>query len=64
MPAFVTDEDAHMIFECGKSVQFLKEHHPQHPLSLPESSLNVEALHLDWRFSWGDLDRYENRRFR
>ncbi|KAI9766123.1 MAG: hypothetical protein M1835_007240 [Candelina submexicana] len=59
MPTFITYEDAHTIFECGKSVRLLKEHHPDHPLSRLGSSLCVATPHLDWRFSWEDLDKIE-----
>lgn len=56
VPGFMTTEDAEVVFECGKSLRFLNRFHPGHPLSRPGTLQGVEALTLDWKFSWEDLD--------
>ncbi|KAK8187859.1 Spc98 family-domain-containing protein [Phyllosticta capitalensis] len=55
MPAFVSDEDGRMVFETGKSLRFLEQHHPQHPLCKPRS-VGVEPPSLEWKFGWEDLE--------
>ncbi|KAK8152307.1 Spc98 family-domain-containing protein, partial [Phyllosticta citribraziliensis] len=55
MPAFVSDEDGRMVFEIGKSLRFLEQHHPKHPLCKPRS-VGVEPPPLEWKFGWEDLD--------
>ncbi|OCL13039.1 hypothetical protein AOQ84DRAFT_385678 [Glonium stellatum] len=55
MPAFISDEDGRMIFETGNSLRFLRSHHPDHPLTLPDR-FGVEAPSLEWKFSWEDMD--------
>ncbi|KAK7523364.1 Spc98 family-domain-containing protein [Phyllosticta citriasiana] len=55
MPAFVSDEDGRMVFETGKSLRFLEQHHPKHPLCKPRS-VGVEPPPLEWKFGWEDLD--------
>ncbi|KAK8172668.1 LOW QUALITY PROTEIN: Spc98 family-domain-containing protein [Phyllosticta citrichinensis] len=55
MPAFVSDEDGRMVFEIGKSLRFLEQHHPEHPLC-KSRSVGVEPPPLEWKFGWEDLD--------
>ncbi|KAF8426891.1 Spc98 family-domain-containing protein [Tirmania nivea] len=69
VPGFLTNEDAGMVFECGKSLRFLNKFHPGHPLSQPGTVVSQEEMPgLEWKFTWDDLEgihervrRYESR---
>ncbi|KAI9783787.1 MAG: hypothetical protein M1839_003123 [Geoglossum umbratile] len=61
IPAFITPEDAQMVFESGKALRFLKTHHPAHPLARVESAPCSQAPTLDWRFSWEDVEKIETK---
>lgn len=57
VPRFILNEDAHMIFETGKSLRLLQSHDPDHPLSRPETSPDSGTPQLEWKFSWTDIEK-------
>lgn len=57
MPNFISEEDALIIFEVGKSLRLLESHRPEHPLLRPTQTGTTEAPGLDWQFSWRNVER-------
>jgi len=55
MPSFITEEDARLIFETGRSLRLLQAHQPDHPLLEPSATHGVETPGLAWKFSWEDI---------
>ncbi|KAF2742114.1 hypothetical protein M011DRAFT_453787 [Sporormia fimetaria CBS 119925] len=56
MMGFVTAEDGDMIFETGKSLRFIRSHHPDHPLA-SLSHHGIQAPELEWKFGWDEIQR-------
>jgi len=50
MPSMISDEDGRIIFETGRSLRLLREHHPDHPLATPSA-----MPQLEWKFDWKHL---------
>lgn len=61
IPSFVAPEDARSMFEVGRSLRFLRSHHPNHPLSKAEIVASVNPPVLDWKFSWQDIVQIERK---
>lgn len=59
MPSFITEEDAKVIFETGRSLRLLKAHQPNHPLMELCALGGVETPGLTWQFSWEDIQRIQ-----
>ena len=59
MPNFISEEDALVIFETGKSLRLLETCRPEHPLSRPTHAGVMEAPDLDWQSSWRDVERIQ-----
>lgn len=59
MPSFITEEDARVIFDTGKSLRLLEAHQPEHPLLEPFAETGVETPNLTWNFSWEDIQRIQ-----
>ncbi len=57
VPAFITGEYAHTIFETGRNLRFLESHHPYHPLASPRTHPTTPPPKLEWKFSWTDVQR-------
>lgn len=55
VPSFIPLEDAHAIFEVGRSLRVLRNHHIGHPLSRMEMVESVAPPTLEWRYSWQDI---------
>ncbi|EPE26062.1 hypothetical protein GLAREA_01974 [Glarea lozoyensis ATCC 20868] len=55
IPSFITPEDARVMFEVGRSLRYLREHHSDHPLARPDVVAAASPPKLDWRFSWDDI---------
>ncbi|KAK3940618.1 Spc98 family-domain-containing protein [Diplogelasinospora grovesii] len=60
MPSFIAHDTGQAIFEIGRNLRFIKEHHPDHPLS-QQSALNTSAKppKLEWRFDWNAIKQLE-----
>lgn len=61
MPSFMAPQDASVLFETGKSLQFLRTHHPDDPLSHTDVIEGADPPMLDWKFSWHDIDALESK---
>ncbi len=59
MPKFISEEDARVMFETGKSLRLLETYRPEHPLSRPTQAGITEAPKLEWQFSWRDVERIQ-----
>ncbi|KAB8290071.1 hypothetical protein EYC80_010397 [Monilinia laxa] len=55
IPSFIPLEDARAMFEVGKSLRVLRNHHIDHPLSRMEVLESVKPPTLEWRYSWQDI---------
>lgn len=55
MPSFFPEDVARATFEAGRNLRFLREHHPDHPLSHQKGIKAVKPLSLEWQFSWESL---------
>lgn len=56
LPNFVTQADAALVQETNDCINFMQEHHPDHPLSNP-AKLNSNHYGFEWAFGWDDVDR-------
>ncbi|KAK4181883.1 Spc98 family-domain-containing protein [Triangularia setosa] len=61
MPSFVPADMAESIFETGRNLRFLREHHPDHPLSRPDVVSLTNPPKLEWEFEWGAISKLEGR---
>lgn len=61
IPVFLPAEDAHTMFETGKSLRFLRTHHPEHPLSRADVISTANPPTLQWNFSWADIQKVEQK---
>ncbi|KAI9672542.1 MAG: hypothetical protein M1817_003308 [Caeruleum heppii] len=59
MPAFMPKEEAQIIYHSGKSLQFLKTVHSDHPLARASASIARETPPLTWTFTWQDIEKIE-----
>ena len=59
MPKFISEEDALVIFETGRSLRLLETYQPEHPLLRPRQAGVTEVPDLDWQFSWRDVERIQ-----
>ncbi|KAL2061922.1 hypothetical protein VTL71DRAFT_7300 [Oculimacula yallundae] len=61
VPAFIAPEDARALFEVGKSLRFLRSHHPEHPLSRSDVVTSANPPSLEWKFSWQEIVQVESK---
>ncbi|KAK4126333.1 hypothetical protein N657DRAFT_643127 [Parathielavia appendiculata] len=61
LPAFVSEDLAQTMFETGRNVRFLREHHPEHPLSRPDVLSLAMPPRLEWQFDWDAISKLEAR---
>ncbi|KAL2260254.1 hypothetical protein VTK26DRAFT_5772 [Humicola hyalothermophila] len=61
IPSFVSEDMAQTMFETGLNLRFLREHHPEHPLSRPDVISSVMPPSLEWEFEWEALSKLEAR---
>ncbi|KAJ4300457.1 hypothetical protein N0V88_003132 [Collariella sp. IMI 366227] len=61
VPSFVPEEMSQTIFETGRNLRFLREHHPEHPLSRPDIVSRARPPRLEWEFEWDAISRLEER---
>jgi hypothetical protein len=56
IPSFISVESAETVFEMGRSLRYLENFHPKHPLSIAATAKSASAPRLHWKFSWKDLE--------
>ncbi|KAK4035359.1 Spc98 family-domain-containing protein [Parachaetomium inaequale] len=61
VPTFVPEDMAQTIFETGRNLRFLREHHPEHPLSRPDVVTLAMPPKLEWEFDWEAVSKLEAR---
>ncbi|KAI3402140.1 hypothetical protein diail_69 [Diaporthe ilicicola] len=61
MPTFVPSDVAEAIFETGRSLRFLQEEHPQHPLASIGVVNSVTVPRLEWQYDWDSITRIEQK---
>ncbi|KAK3491688.1 Spc98 family-domain-containing protein [Neurospora crassa] len=61
MPSFVPQDMARSIFDTGRNLRFLKEHHPDHSLSKRNVVALTQPPKLEWQFSWDAITMLETR---
>ncbi|KAK5653850.1 hypothetical protein OQA88_7774 [Cercophora sp. LCS_1] len=59
MPSFMPEDIARTTFEAGRNLRFLREHHPDHPLSKQNTYAQSEPPPLEWRFDWHAMTQLE-----
>jgi hypothetical protein len=59
VPTFIPEDEVDIMFETGKSLRFLKEHHPDHPLSKTDIISSTAPPILEWEFSWRNIEAIE-----
>ncbi|KAK4246376.1 Spc98 family-domain-containing protein [Corynascus novoguineensis] len=59
LPTFVPGNMAQSIFEAGRNLRFLREHHPEHPLSRPDVICSALSPRLEWQFDWEAVSKLE-----
>lgn len=61
VPTFISPEDARAMFEVGRSLRFLRDHHSDHPLARAEVVASASPPSLEWKFSWEDIVQVEGK---
>ncbi len=61
VPTFVPSDMAQTIFETGRNLRFLREYHPEHPLSRPDVVSSAMPPKLEWEFDWDAMAKLEAR---
>lgn len=61
VPSFLPEDIAQMTFETGRNLRFLREHHPDHPLSRQQTVKLSGPPGLDWQFQWDAIASLEAR---
>jgi hypothetical protein len=61
VPSFIAPEDARTMFEVGRSLRFLREHHADHPLARADAVASANPPSLEWKFSWHDIVQVEQK---
>ncbi|TVY37272.1 Gamma-tubulin complex component [Lachnellula occidentalis] len=61
VPTFLAPEDARAMFEVGRSLRFLRDHHSDHPLARPDIVASANPPSLEWKFSWKDIMQVEEK---
>ncbi|KAK4112170.1 hypothetical protein N656DRAFT_837210 [Canariomyces notabilis] len=61
MPTFIPEDMAQTIFETGRNARFLREYHPDHPLSRPDLISSTKPPRLEWKFEWDAISKLEAR---
>lgn len=59
VPSFISVEDAHTMFETGRSLRFIRTHHSDHPLAREDVVLSATPPTLEWKFSWQNIEQVE-----
>ncbi|GAB1318809.1 Spindle pole body component [Madurella fahalii] len=59
MPTFIPEGMAQTIFETGRNLRFLREHHPEHLFSRPDVISSTTPPSLEWGFEWDAISKLE-----
>lgn len=59
VPSFMAPDIARSMFEVGRSLRFLREHHPDLAIANPDVVLDCDPPPLEWKFSWNDIMQVE-----
>ncbi|KAL4809353.1 Spc98 family-domain-containing protein [Aspergillus unguis] len=59
MPTFVPPDQAHLIYESGRSLRLLKRSHPNHPLASGKRRVDIPSL--DCAGTWAELERIQSK---
>ncbi|KAL4873765.1 hypothetical protein BDV12DRAFT_192207 [Aspergillus spectabilis] len=60
MPAFIPPDQAHLMFESGRSLRLLKRSHPYHPLA-SDRRRPVDTPSLGCAGTWAELERIQTK---
>jgi hypothetical protein len=63
VPSFISPDDARAMFEVGRSLRFLRDHHANHPLARADVVASANPPTLEWKFSWQDIIQVETKAF-
>jgi Gamma tubulin complex component C-terminal/Gamma tubulin complex component N-terminal len=61
VPSFFPVDDARNMFETGKSLRFLRTHHPGHALAKADVVSSANPPKLEWVFSWQGIEEVQAR---
>lgn len=61
VPTFLAPEDARAMFEVGRSLRFLRDHHSDHPLARADIVASASPPSLEWNFTWQDIIQVEEK---
>ena len=61
VPAFLASEDARTLFEVGRNLRFLRDHHSDHPLARADIVGFANPPPFEWKFSWQDVVTVETK---
>lgn len=61
MPSFVPEGIARTTFEAGRNLRFLRENHPDHPLSKQNTVSRQNPPRLEWQFDWDAMTQLEEK---
>ncbi|KUJ17071.1 uncharacterized protein LY89DRAFT_646195 [Mollisia scopiformis] len=61
VPSFILPDDARTMFEVGRSLRFLRDHHATHPLARADVVASAQPPSLEWKFSWQDVAQIETK---
>jgi hypothetical protein len=61
VPSFLSEEDAHIMFQTGRNLRFLREYHSGHPLTRADVISSAKPPALEWKFSWNDIEGIQAR---
>ncbi|KAL1836040.1 hypothetical protein VTJ49DRAFT_5636 [Mycothermus thermophilus] len=59
LPVFISEDMGQAIFETGRNLRFLREHHPEHALSRPDVVTRAGPPKLEWEFEWEAISKLE-----
>ncbi|KAK1755770.1 Spc98 family-domain-containing protein [Echria macrotheca] len=60
IPSFMPEDVARTAFEAGRNLRFLRDHHPDHPLSQHSVVSQAAPPSLEWQFDWEAITRLES----
>jgi hypothetical protein len=61
VPSFISEEDARVMFEIGRSLRFMRSHHADHPLVRDDVVSSANPPPLKWEFSWQEIEKVEKK---
>lgn len=61
IPSFISPNDARAMFEVGRSLRFIRDQHPEHPLAKSDVIASANPPALQWKFSWQDIVAVESK---